>query len=175
MMALILSTLCQMFFSTNFVYFFGVGFFFCTSHFFRDVFKCIFGGIYVFRSSSNFAICYSMSKIFFYILIKFDFRFHLLHTAIMSILCDLLIRLGCLFAAIKLHYILLIGIFHAPISYFNQTPTGRILSRFSKDLDVVDSIFPTLLTDLLECAFEVILYSNTPHHIIHTQFKKIHP
>lgn len=64
-------------------------------------------------------------------------------------------HLGCIFAAVKLHRILLNGIFHAPLSFYDQTPTGRILSRFSKDIDVLDNEMPELINDLLSCIFEV--------------------
>lgn len=69
-----------------------------------------------------------------------------------------------------MHYILLKGIFHAPTSYFDQTPSGRILSRFSKDMEVVDSKFPELLADLIYCALEVICFHIT-HFIIHLKEK----
>lgn len=71
-------------------------------------------------------------------------------------------RLGCIYAAKKMHKLLLAGILHAPLSYFDQTPAGRILARFSHDIEVVDVEFPTLLDELLYCAFEVI--SHLPKH-----------
>lgn len=79
-----------------------------------------------------------------------------LQTAISIIFAGLALRLGCLYAAIKLHNTLLGGLFHAPLTHFDKTPTGRILSRFSKDIDVVDSNFPELLDELIYCAAEVI-------------------
>lgn len=78
--------------------------------------------------------------------------------AISSIALDIFPRLGCVFAAIKLHYALLNGISHAPISFFDQTPSGRILSRFSKDIDVLDTTMPELISDLAYCFFEVIFH-----------------
>lgn len=79
-----------------------------------------------------------------------------MHTAVGTIFGDLSAQLGCMFAAIKMHMILLNGILHAPNSYFDQTPIGRILSRFSQDIDVVDNHFPELLQDLIHETGEVI-------------------
>eukprot|EP00924_Labyrinthula_sp_SR-Ha-C_P006198 snap_masked-scaffold_63-processed-gene-0.64-mRNA-1 protein AED:0.01 eAED:0.01 QI:0/-1/0/1/-1/1/1/0/1323 len=45
-------------------------------------------------------------------------------------------------ASKSLHGRLLDSIFHAPVYFFDITPTGRILSRFSKDLFSVDSEVP---------------------------------
>lgn len=99
-----------------------------------------------------------MVKITSSMLNKFSFLIliFVLYTAVSSIFAVFLLRLGCVFASLRLHHVLLNGIFHAPLSYFDQTPTGRILSRFSKDLDVVDTEFPMLWDELLYCAFEVI-------------------
>lgn len=71
-------------------------------------------------------------------------------------MAELLLRSACLLGAINLHKDLLSGILHAPVTYFDQTPSGRILSRFSKDMDVVDIMLPETLKWLLYCAAEVI-------------------
>lgn len=55
-----------------------------------------------------------------------------------------------------MHTILLNGILHAPNSYFDQTPIGRILSRFSQDIEIIDDHFPELLQNLIHEAGEVI-------------------
>lgn len=75
---------------------------------------------------------------------------------LLALLGDLLPRLGCLIAATSLHKTLLNGIFHAPILFYDTTPTGRILSRFSKDIDVLDSVFPEIICDLIYVFYEVI-------------------
>lgn len=46
---------------------------------------------------------------------------------------------GVLAGAFKLHNNMLIRILKCPISFFDVTPLGRILNRFSKDIDVCDS------------------------------------
>lgn len=80
------------------------------------------------------------------------------HTAITSVLAELMLRSSCLLAAINLHKSILCGILRAPITYFDQTPSGRILSRFSKDIDVLDIALPESLKWLLYCSAEVISY-----------------
>lgn len=70
---------------------------------------------------------------------------------------DLCSELGCIFAAIKMHTILLNGILSAPNSFFDQTPIGRILSRFSQDIESVDDDLPALLESIVYATGEVIL------------------
>ncbi|XP_046388552.1 multidrug resistance-associated protein 1-like [Ischnura elegans] len=76
--------------------------------------------------------------------------------AITSFFCDLTPRLGCWNAGRKLHCLLLKGVLRAPMAFFDTTPLGRILARFSKDLDVMDSSLPSVITDIVYCAFEVM-------------------
>ncbi|XP_071454835.1 multidrug resistance-associated protein 1-like [Hetaerina americana] len=76
--------------------------------------------------------------------------------AITSFFCDLTPRLGCWNAGRKLHCVLLKGVLRAPMAFFDTTPLGRILARFSKDLDVMDSSLPSVITDIVYCAFEVM-------------------
>ncbi|XP_049823783.1 multidrug resistance-associated protein 1 isoform X8 [Aethina tumida] len=59
-------------------------------------------------------------------------------------------------AAKKLHAFLLSGVMRLPMTFFDTTPSGRILSRFSKDVDVLDSILPPNIFYSLYLLFEVI-------------------
>lgn len=73
----------------------------------------------------------------------------------MAILSDLAPKLGCLRAAVLLHNYILNGVLHAPELFFDITPVGRILSRLSKDVDVLDSGLPQQITSSLACLFKV--------------------
>ncbi|XP_063232793.1 LOW QUALITY PROTEIN: multidrug resistance-associated protein 1-like [Bacillus rossius redtenbacheri] len=73
-----------------------------------------------------------------------------------TFVCDLCPRLGCWVAARVMHSVTLEGILHAPLTFFDVTPLGRIVSRFSKDVDILDSSLPQQLSDLIFCMFEVV-------------------
>ena len=59
-------------------------------------------------------------------------------------------------ASAALHEKLLVNILHLALAFFEVTPTGRILNRFSKDVDMVDSVIPTVLQQFFGSTFNVI-------------------
>lgn len=69
--------------------------------------------------------------------------------------CDLAPRLGTLKAAVSLHALMLWAVCRAPLLFFDTTPIGRVLSRFSKDIDALDATLPELISDGIYCFFEV--------------------
>lgn len=71
---------------------------------------------------------------------------------------DLVPRIGCWAAARVLHNSLLYGMFRVPLSFNDVTPIGRILLRFSKDIDVMDNTLPAQFSDLLYCTFDVCCF-----------------
>ncbi len=52
--------------------------------------------------------------------------------------CSLYFLEGCIRASKTMHHDCVDNLLHAPISWFESTPSGRILSRFSADLNIVD-------------------------------------
>ena len=58
-------------------------------------------------------------------------------------------------AASNIHDQLLNGVLKAPMSFFERTPTGRILNRFGKDTEAIDQYIPNTLLDALTCLFAI--------------------
>lgn len=54
-------------------------------------------------------------------------------------------------ASRKIHHSLLDKTMHAPMLFFETTPTGRVLNRFSSDLDMIDAKIPIQLKNFLSC------------------------
>ncbi|XP_057325981.1 multidrug resistance-associated protein 1 isoform X3 [Microplitis mediator] len=76
--------------------------------------------------------------------------------AVTSFFCDLAPQLGCWLAARQMHLVMLRGVMRASLTFFDTTPTGRIISRFAKDVDVLDTSLPQQISDSFYCLFEVI-------------------
>lgn len=71
---------------------------------------------------------------------------------VVTFACSAWFYLSTLRASRKLHNAALASVMLAPLSYFDTTPLGRVLARFSKDTDGVDSLLPTsIYTAMLTC------------------------
>ncbi|KAI8916612.1 P-loop containing nucleoside triphosphate hydrolase protein [Powellomyces hirtus] len=74
-------------------------------------------------------------------------------------LCTYGLRIYCArTASLKLHEKLLFAVFRSPMRWFETTPTGRIINRFSKDMSTVDGPLIQMLNMYLR---SVILIANT--------------
>lgn len=74
---------------------------------------------------------------------------------------------GNIAAAKKLHCNLLANKLHTPQSFFDTTPIGRIINRFSKDVYVIDEALPATVLMLLGTVFVslstmIVIISSTP-------------
>ncbi|XP_052866595.1 multidrug resistance-associated protein 1 isoform X2 [Anopheles cruzii] len=74
-----------------------------------------------------------------------------------TFLSTLFLYVGALEASKTLHKTLLRRVVRAPLtSFFDITPIGRILNRFSKDIDTTDSDLPATLRAWSACFFGVV-------------------
>ena len=69
---------------------------------------------------------------------------------------QLIQKLAAYTAGRKLHWIILIGVLHAPMSFFDTTPIGRIINRFAKEIESVDTALPSAFSQALTTLVTVI-------------------
>lgn len=72
---------------------------------------------------------------------------------------SLIVSLGCLVSAQAMHESLLINVLRWSMITFDTTPIGRILNRFSKDVDTVDQVLPHGLRSWLLIFFLVNVHA----------------
>ncbi|XP_062546114.1 multidrug resistance-associated protein 1 isoform X17 [Armigeres subalbatus] len=69
---------------------------------------------------------------------------------------SLTFALGALLAAKAMHEALLTYVLRWPMATFDTTPLGRVLNRFSKDVDTVDNVLPQLMRSFLTMFLSVV-------------------
>ncbi|TQV94142.1 cadmium factor [Cordyceps javanica] len=62
----------------------------------------------------------------------------------------------CFFCSNKLHHVAMSRLLHAPMSFFDTSPHGRITHRFSKDVDAVDNVVGETLRLFISTTSQVI-------------------
>uniref|UniRef100_UPI00358E52C2 ATP-binding cassette sub-family C member 2-like n=1 Tax=Myxine glutinosa TaxID=7769 RepID=UPI00358E52C2 len=72
------------------------------------------------------------------------------------VLSTVSIVVAAIHASSILHSSLLENILRLPQTFFDTTPIGRIVNRFSKDMDTIDQVIPVALRSWLSCAFGVL-------------------
>ncbi|XKL66876.1 hypothetical protein PGB90_010296 [Kerria lacca] len=76
---------------------------------------------------------------------------------VVSVLLSSLFQASGMIAATKyLHWYMLTHTLRASLSFFDTTPTGRIVNRFGKDIDTLDNVLPQIIRSWLACLFGVI-------------------
>uniref|UniRef100_A0A8D3BY82 ATP-binding cassette, sub-family C (CFTR/MRP), member 3 n=1 Tax=Scophthalmus maximus TaxID=52904 RepID=A0A8D3BY82_SCOMX len=86
---------------------------------------------------------------------------------ILVLISSFTLAMGNMAAARKLHYNLLSNKLHTPQSFFDTTPIGRIINRFSKDIYVIDEALPATVLMFLSTLFAslstmLVIVSTTP-------------
>ncbi|XP_065155853.1 multidrug resistance-associated protein 1 isoform X1 [Atheta coriaria] len=76
--------------------------------------------------------------------------------ALSMFIAALTLFVGALRAARQLHDYVLTNAMRTPLAFYDVTPIGRILNRFSKDIDTVDTVLPLVIRAWIACLFGVI-------------------
>ena len=84
---------------------------------------------------------------------------------------NLFIFLGTLRAGSILHNVMLDHLMRAPMSFFDTTPTGRILNRFTKDIDALDTSMRMNIRQFISSLFKtfvtfIIISLETPFFLV---------
>ncbi|NXF93849.1 MRP1 protein, partial [Eubucco bourcierii] len=66
------------------------------------------------------------------------------------------ISVGGIFASRHLHRNLLHNVLRSPMSFFERTPSGNLVNRFSKEIDTIDSTIPPIIKMFMGSTFNVI-------------------
>ena len=72
------------------------------------------------------------------------------------LMSSLSLALGSKIASRHLHKSILVNVMHLPMSFFESTPLGRIVNRFSKDISTIDDKVPMSLTSFLRTFCTVV-------------------
>lgn len=83
-------------------------------------------------------------------------------TAFFSFAEAITLSLGFILSAKQMHRLLLSNVLRWPMTMFDTTPLGRILSRFSKDMEAIDIDLPGILQFGLSLFFSVISHFILP-------------
>lgn len=83
---------------------------------------------------------------------------------------SLILSLAFVHSAKEMHVILLHYVLRWPMELFDITPLGRVLNRFSKDVDVVDNVLPQVIKSWIFMLFSVIIH-NWQYSFTHTFYQ----
>ncbi|XP_035695059.1 multidrug resistance-associated protein 1-like [Branchiostoma floridae] len=72
------------------------------------------------------------------------------------VLATFLAAYGGVRSSLHLHHKSLLNILRSPMQFFDVTPMGRIMNRFSQDMNTVDNVIPMVIRMWLTCVFLVL-------------------
>lgn len=75
--------------------------------------------------------------------------------ALFSMTSSFVFAIGCIASSLDLHNRMFQRMMRCPMSFFDMTPIGRILNRFTKDIDNVDNVIPLQIRQTLNLFFSV--------------------
>ncbi|NXE67919.1 MRP6 protein, partial [Calcarius ornatus] len=75
---------------------------------------------------------------------------------VLKFACTAAVLLGGVLASHQLFLQLLSNVMRSPMLFFEQTPIGHLLNRFSRDMDAVDSVIPDKLKSVLGFLFSLL-------------------
>lgn len=76
--------------------------------------------------------------------------------AVFILFASIAMAAGSRVASRHLHQRMLVNILHSPMAFFETTPQGRIMNRFSKDISGIDDMVPRSMTSFLRTFLSVI-------------------
>ncbi|XP_078610229.1 multidrug resistance-associated protein 1-like isoform X14 [Branchiostoma floridae x Branchiostoma japonicum] len=66
------------------------------------------------------------------------------------------VAVGGFIGAMHMHRILVANVLRLPMMFFDSTPVGRILNRFSQDINTVDSVVPARMSSIVHCLTKIL-------------------
>jgi ABC-type multidrug transport system fused ATPase/permease subunit len=93
-------------------------------------------------------------------------------TVVAQFVVSITFSLGTIAAANEMHSMLLASVMRLAMSFFDVTPIGRILNRFSKDVDVCDNTLPQVLRMFIAMSFGVSFHLFNIFSMYHKIFEE---
>ncbi|MGH0129637.1 UNVERIFIED_CONTAM: hypothetical protein FKN15_048342 [Acipenser sinensis] len=69
---------------------------------------------------------------------------------------SIIVSIGGVLASRHLHQTMLHNVLRSPMSFFERTPSGNLVNRFSKETDTIDSVIPSIIKMFLGSLFNVL-------------------
>ena len=76
--------------------------------------------------------------------------------SILVLFASFSLALGGIIASRLIHMRLLVNVLRLPMSFFDATPSGKILNRFSKDIYTIDETIPRSVRAFISTLFSVL-------------------